>query len=113
MGLLDALDELLSDDEEFDPDFRIVNDTGYEIYELYVSESVSDTWDEDVLDDDTLDDGESMMVRFSTTSRHRWWDIKIVDEEGDEAVFDHIDLSRVSRVELYYDDEGDPCVRCS
>jgi len=115
MGLFDALStlgDILGDDEEFNPDFRVRNRTGYDIHELYVSESNSDDWEEDVLGDEILEDGDSTEVEFDTNSRHRYWDIRIVDEEDDEAVFEHIDLSRTSRVTLYYDDDGDPCADC-
>ena len=52
MGLLDALEalgELLDDDEEFDPSFVFVNETGLEIHEIYVSESDNYEWEEDIL----------------------------------------------------------------
>ena len=110
MGLLDALEtlgELLEDDEEFDPTFVLVNETGLEIHEIYVSESDNDEWEEDILGDDILEDGQELNVNFSTESRKRYWDIKTVDEDGDEEVYEHFDLSRVTKVTVFYNEDGD------
>ena len=109
MGFLDDLAdlaELLAEDEEFSPDFVLVNQTGYEIHEVYISESDNDEWEEDILGDDILGTDESMNVNFETDSRKRYWDIKTVDEEGDEEIFEQFDLSRVTKIILYYDEDG-------
>ena len=114
MGFLDALndaldemDEILGDDEEFDPDFTLVNRSGYEIHEVYVSESDNDDWEEDILGEDILEDGERMNINFSTTSRKRYWDLKTVDEEGDEEVYERFDLSRIRKITVYYNEDGE------
>lgn len=112
MGFLDALNNMLSDDKEFIPKLRVRNRTGYDIHELYMSESTSDDWEEDILGDDILEDGDMTNINFESVSSQRYWDIKTVDEDDDEAVFEDIDLSKTTRVTLYYDDDGNACVDC-
>lgn len=108
MGLVGDVLDILLDDEEFNPDFTIRNKMGYDIHEVYVSESDDDDWGDDCLDEDTIiEDGERCEISFETNSRHRWWDLRIVDEEGDEVIFEHFDLSQVRVITLYYDDDGE------
>lgn len=104
---LDNLNELLGDDEVFNPDFVLVNDTEYDIHEVYVSESDNDDWEEDILGDNILRAGERLNIDFSTNSRKRYWDIKTVDEEGDEEIYERFDLSRVRKVIVFYNEDGE------
>ena len=54
-----------------DQDFTFVNHTGVEIHKLYTSPHSSDEWEEDVLGEDTLDDGESLEIRFRSARSPR------------------------------------------
>ena len=101
---LEALSELLEEDEEFSPDFELVNNTDYAFHEIYVSESVSEDWEEDILDDDVLESGQTLNINFDTDSRQRYWDLRIVDEEDDETIFEHFDLSRIRKITVCYED---------
>ena len=105
--VLNALDEVLDENEEFDPTFQLINDTEYDIHEVYVSSSDSEDWEEDILDEDILPAGERLNVNFYTDSRKRYWDLRVVDEEGDENVFEHFDLSRVHTIILSYNEDGE------
>ena len=58
----------------------IVNNTGYTVYNAYVSHDSSDEWEEDVLGKNTLDEGETFYVSLPRGGR---WDIRLVDEDGD------------------------------
>ena len=101
---LEALSELLEDDEEFSPDFELVNNTDYAFHEIYVSESDSEDWEEDILDEDVLESGQTLNISFDTDSRQRYWDLRIVDEEDDETIFEHFDLSRIRKITVFYED---------
>ena len=50
-------------------DFRLVNKTGYELKALYVAPSKSDDWQDDVLGQDTLADGQAVNVHFSPKTK--------------------------------------------
>ena len=85
-------------------DFTVVNRTGYEIYSLYVSPSDERSWEEDVLDDDVLPDGDSVRVNFDNSEDDCMWDIMVVYSIDDEHVYwNDIDLCEVSTVQLQYD----------
>jgi hypothetical protein len=89
-------------------DFTLVNRTGYEISAVYVSPSKSDDWQEDVLGEDTLDDGESVNIHFTRAVKTCKWDLKVVYEEDDSsAVWSNIDLCSVSKVTIRYNKKTD------
>ena len=68
----------------------IVNDTGFDIYYLYVSPSSSGSWGEDVLGDSILDDGR----RFSSSlaEEEDLYDIRAIDEDGDTYTIFNVNL---------------------
>jgi archaellum component FlaG (FlaF/FlaG flagellin family) len=66
------------------PSVRIVNNTGYDIYYLYIRQTATEDWEEDVLDEDVLLDGDYINVELlyplSVANRY---DIMLEDEDGD------------------------------
>ena len=81
-------------------DFTLVNKTGDTIYSLYIGESTSQDWEEDVLGEDTLENGARMNITFSGRKACNW-DIYISDPDGGEATWTDIDLCEVSVVVLH------------
>jgi hypothetical protein len=89
-------------------DFTLVNKTGYELKEVYVSPSKSDDWQEDVLGKDTLDDGEAANIKFHRANKACKWDLKVVySEDSSSAVWADIDLCEVEKITIRYDKERD------
>lgn len=84
-------------------DFTLVNKTGVTINNMHVSETSKDDWEEDVLGDQVLDDGESLNVSFSGKEACKW-DIMVKDEEGHGIYWRSIDLCEVSKVVLHCGD---------
>ena len=85
-------------------DFTIVNKTGYTINELYVSSAKSDDWGSDVLGRDTLPSGESGDITFESGTRGCKWDLMVVYDDGEEAVWDDaFDLCSIRAITLRYD----------
>lgn len=80
-------------------DFTLINKTGITINNLYVSESAKNDWEEDVLGDEQLEDGDSMNVTFKGHESCKW-DLMIKDEAGDGLYWRGIDLCKVSKVTL-------------
>jgi hypothetical protein len=80
-------------------DFTLVNKTGITINNLYVSESSKNSWEEDVLGDDQVEDGDSVDVTFKGHDSCKW-DLMIKDEAGDGLYWRGIDLCKVSKVTL-------------
>jgi hypothetical protein len=83
-------------------DFTLVNQTGVEIHELYVSPHKSDDWEEDVLGQDTLPNGESVTIHFSVKEKAKLWDLKVVDKEGNSIEWESLNLLEISKVTLHY-----------
>ena len=83
-------------------DFTVVNKTGVEIHELYVSPHSADNWQEDVLGADTLPTGKSVEITFSPKERAKLWDLKVVDGEGNSIEWTGLNLLEISEVTLFY-----------
>jgi hypothetical protein len=89
-------------DEAATQDFTLVNGTGGEITNLFISETSKDDWEEDVLGDEVLAAGEEVEVKFEGHDSC-YWDIKA--QENDVAVFwRKVNLCEVSTVTLHCDD---------
>lgn len=82
-------------------DFVLVNETGVEIHELYISRSKSDEWEEDVLGVETLPDGESVEITFPAKQKGSYWDLRVVDEDGNFVEWERLKLSEISKLTLY------------
>jgi hypothetical protein len=83
-------------------DFTVVNKTGVEIHELYVSPHSADNWQEDVLGADTLAPGKSVEITFSPKEKAKLWDLKVVDGEGNSIEWESLNLLEISEVTLFY-----------
>ena len=83
-------------------DFTLVNKTGVEIHELYVSPHSADDWQEDVLGTDTLPPGKSVAITFSPKEKAKLWDLKVVDGEGNSIEWESLSLPEISEVTLFY-----------
>lgn len=66
------------------PRVTIVNNTGYTVYYVYISQTATEKWEEDVLDEDLLmnDDYVNVRLLYPLDVVNRY-DIKLVDEDGD------------------------------
>jgi hypothetical protein len=94
--------------QEGKQNFTLVNKTGYTFSEIYVSPSKANDWEEDILGDDELDDGETFDVSFSRSTKTCKWDLKVVYSDDDSsAVWKDIDLCAVSKVTLRYNRSSD------
>ena len=90
-------------------DFLLINRTGYDISEVYISPSKADDWEEDILgSEDNLDDGAEKMIRFKRVGKTCMWDLKVVyDEDDSSAVWHDINLCDVSKITIRYNRKSD------
>jgi len=86
-------------------DFTLVNQTGVEIYSLFISESSNDDWEEDVLGDNVLPDGSRLDIQFAGRSACIW-DMMVTDDQGGNATWQGINLCQASVVVLRCNDQG-------
>lgn len=83
-------------------DFSLVNKTGYVISEVYVSSASTNDWEEDVMGRDVLANNESVDIEFTKGSKGCKWDLKVIYDDGEEAVWDSLNLCATSQVSLRY-----------
>nr|WP_295830562.1 hypothetical protein [uncultured Azospirillum sp.] len=81
-------------------DFTIVNKTGYPLKHIYVSENNNNSWDEDILGRDVLDDGEYFEVAFDKAENVCKWDMKVVYDDGESAVWQGLNLCQITKLTL-------------
>ncbi len=87
-------------------DFTLVNKTGYDIREVYVSPADASDWEDDILGDDELLDDDDQLIRFKRTEKTCKWDLKVVYSEDDsEAIWYAVDLCKVSRITIKYNNK--------
>ncbi|TKA94960.1 hypothetical protein FAZ78_19440 [Cereibacter changlensis] len=65
---------------------QIVNETGFTMVEFYGSNKGSQSWEEDILGQDVLEDGQSVVINFDDESGYCKFDFRAVFEDGDEVV---------------------------
>jgi hypothetical protein len=80
----------------------VVNSTGYTIAQIYISPATSDSWEEDVLDWDVLEDGQQFEVDFRRAENTCDWDLRVVYSDGSDATWDGLDLCEDWHFELFY-----------
>ena len=68
--------------------FRIVNETRYTIQNIYVSPTDDSYWGDDLLGNQVL----RTDYRFDISVVPGWYDVKIVDEDGDACTLKNIDF---------------------
>ena len=84
-------------------DFTLLNRTGYQIDEVYVSRSSSRNWGGDVMGSDALEDGRSVNITFNAPDSVCRWDMKVKYSDGDEATWNSLNLCNISKVTLFWD----------
>lgn len=87
-----------------DQDFTLNNETGVDIYELYVSPASTDAWEEDVLGVDVLMDGDSVDIEFDRAEDADYWDLMVVDGEGSNVQWYRLKLTEISEITLRLED---------
>lgn len=84
--------------------FTLVNDTGMDIYAIYVSPNKEEDYGEDILGLDIIANGENADIQFDREIDVCKWDLMIENENGDDYIWEEIDLCKFSKVTLHYKD---------
>ncbi len=83
--------------------FTLINKTGVVIHSVFISPNDSENWEEDILGQDVLGDGEECEVKFSPLENICLWDLKISDSDGNEIMWQDIDLCKWLKITLHWD----------
>ena len=70
---------------------KVINQSKWEIHHLFLSSSEDDEWGPDQLEDEILTKGDSFTLTHIPCDTY---DIKVVDEDGDECIIEQVDLCR-------------------
>lgn len=82
-------------------DFSIENKTAWRIDKIFLSPFDKPDWGANVLDDDdVLEVNEVAHFVFNKKEKGTKWDIKCVDVQGVEHIYEDVDLSKVSKLVL-------------
>ena len=84
-------------------DFKLVNKTGYQIDEVYVSRVSSKNWGKDVMGSDTLEEDNSVNITFDAPANACRWDLKVKYNDGDTAEWGNLNLCNIETITLYWD----------
>ena len=88
-------------------DFTLQNKTGYQIDEVYVSQSSSRNWGKDVMGKDALEDGNTVDVSFNAPDNACRWDMRVKYNDGDESTWNNLNLCNISKVTLFWDKKNE------
>lgn len=80
----------------------VVNSTGYTISEIYISPAYAQSWEDDVLEWDVLPDGTEVEIDFRRSENTCDWDLMVIYDDGEAAVWDGLDLCEDWHFELFY-----------
>ena len=83
-------------------DFTLNNQTGVEIYALYITPHNADEWGEDILGVDTLVSGKTLDIKFSRKEKAELWDLRIEDEAGNSIEWESLNLLQIDTLTLFY-----------
>ncbi len=86
-----------------DADFKLVNKTGYQIDNVWVSAHSAGSWGEDIMGKGSLGDGEWVTITFPHGGSHCHYDIKVKYNDGDEAQWGDVNLCNYEKISLFWD----------
>ena len=84
-------------------DFTLVNKTGYQIDEVYVSAAAAKNWGTDIMGPNAIADGASVDVTFAHGASACMFDIKVVYADKDTAEFGNVNLCQYEKISLSWD----------
>lgn len=90
-------------------DFSIKNELGSSITKLYISDSSSDNWGDNLLTDENIYDGGAFEVNFSPekATSNAQYDIAILTSDQAEYHFEGLNLTDISVVTLTWNDNDE------
>jgi len=89
-------------------DFTLANATGYVISHVYVSPTNENSWGDDILGKDTLDDEEVVPIHFARKERSCKWDLRVTyEDDGSSVVWRGFDLCDISKITIKYNRKSD------
>lgn len=85
-----------------DADFTLVNRTGYEIREVYISAAHRNNWGSDRLGDGSLPNAKSKLFRFSDKASCKQDLMVVFEDDNSKVTWEDIDLCEVNKLTIKY-----------
>ncbi len=83
----------------------LLNSTGYDIVEVYISPSSFDDWENDLLNGQIIEDGDKVTILVPDYNLEDCvFDIKTVDSDGDQYTQYEVELCSNPNVEITFED---------
>ncbi len=82
---------------------NIFNGAQYDIYTLYLSPTNANAWEENVLKQGTLPNGDKVDVEVSRTENSEAWDIKVTNKAGETMTWIGVPLNKAGQITLLPD----------
>ena len=74
--------------------------SGNPIKHVFIDLSSSDEWTDDVLGRDILENGDTVSITFGKADRGCKWDMKVVYDDGESAVWSGFNLCQINAITL-------------
>lgn len=75
---------------------EIINETGQTMTQFYASVTSTNSWEEDILDEDVLEDGDSVDINIDDGSGKCVYDFRAVFESGASAIKRGVNVCQIS-----------------
>lgn len=83
---------------------NLTNKSEVDIYTLYVSPTNAKQWEENLLQQNMLSNGDTVDVMISRTSANaEAWDVKVTDKQGNEMMWMSVPLNKAGQITLLPD----------
>lgn len=80
--------------------FTLVNKTGFEIIDLYVSPASKNEWGDEILTVDTIGDKDAMEIHISRREKAESWDVLVNNEQGASFNWPDLKLAEITTLVL-------------
>ncbi|WP_418449440.1 hypothetical protein [Bilophila wadsworthia] len=86
-----------------DKKINIFNGAQYDIYTLYLSPTNANDWEENLLKQETLPNGDKVDVEVSRTEKAEAWDVKVTNKAGETMTWIGVPLNKAGQITLLPD----------
>lgn len=86
-----------------DKKINIFNGAQVDFYTLYISPTNANAWQENVLEEKTLPNGDKAQIAVSRTENAEAWDIKVTDKNGNTMTWIGVPLNKSGDITLMPD----------
>ena len=86
-----------------DKKINIFNGAQYDIYTLYLSPTNANDWEENLLKQETLPNGDKVDIEVSRTEKAEAWDVKVTNKAGETMTWIGVPLNKAGQITLLPD----------